>query len=104
MEDKWFIYFDAGWLHFHRSWTGAQIYALRLTQTPNAIVVTESWVSRDPQHHKGTDTAYDRRLLAFLIDALLLGKPDAKFPLPAGHAGPPGAAQHMASDMTWPET
>ncbi|WP_223257705.1 hypothetical protein [Pectobacterium peruviense] len=22
MEDKWFIYFEDGWLRFHRSWTG----------------------------------------------------------------------------------
>ena len=23
MEDKWFVYFDHGWLYLHRSWTGA---------------------------------------------------------------------------------
>ena len=22
MEQKWFVYFDDGWLHVHRSWTG----------------------------------------------------------------------------------
>ena len=22
MEDKWFVYFEDGWLHLHRCWTG----------------------------------------------------------------------------------
>lgn len=22
MEDKWFVYFENGWLYLHRSWTG----------------------------------------------------------------------------------
>ena len=26
MEQKWFVYFDEGWLHVHRSWTGYEIY------------------------------------------------------------------------------
>ena len=30
MEDKWFICLHQGWLLFHRSWTGACIYGLRL--------------------------------------------------------------------------
>jgi hypothetical protein len=30
MEDKWFVYFEDGWLYFHRSWTGALIYWIKL--------------------------------------------------------------------------
>jgi hypothetical protein len=37
MEDKWFIYFDQGWLLFHRSWTGAAIYGLRLETRTRVI-------------------------------------------------------------------
>lgn len=81
MEDKWFIYFDEGWLFFHRSWSGALIYALRLEDSPEGVRVVESWVNRDPQQYSGTDTEYDRTLVRFLIDALLLKKSDARFPI-----------------------
>jgi len=81
MEDKWFIYFDEGWLFFHRSWNGALIFALRLEGSPDGVRVVESWVNRDPQQYSGTDTEYDRQLVRFLIDAVLLKKPDARFPM-----------------------
>lgn len=95
MEDKWFVYFEDGWLRFHRSWTGAYIYALRLDGSPAGVRVVESWVNRDPQQYKGTDVAYDRRLLRFIIDALLLQRADVVFPLPS-HAAeyPAGVVQH----------
>jgi hypothetical protein len=55
MEDKWFIYFNEGWLYFLRSWTGACIYALRLDGSPAGVQVTDSWVNRDPAQYKGND-------------------------------------------------
>lgn len=73
MEDKWFIYFESGWLCFHRSWTGAFIYALQLEDHDGAVRVASSWVNRDPAQYNATDTAYDRKFVAFLIDAFLLG-------------------------------
>src|ERR1700756_5544565 len=72
MEDKWFICLHQGWLLFHRSWTGACIYGLRLEAVRGGARVTDSWVSRDPAQHKGVDVGYDRKLVRFLIDALLL--------------------------------
>ena len=72
MEDKWFIYFEEGWLRFHRSWTGAFIYALRLDDSPGGVRVVEAWANRNPEEYKGTDAAYDQRLLHFLIDTFLL--------------------------------
>jgi hypothetical protein len=81
MDDKWFVYFHDGWLHFHRSWTGFHIYALRLDGSPGGVRVTDSWVNRDPDQYSRTDTAYDRQLLRFLIDRLLLGK-DVNAPFP----------------------
>src|SRR4051812_1265160 len=79
MEDKWFVYFFEDWLYFHRSWTGACIYAVRLESSSASVRVVDSWVSGDPQQYRADDLAYDRKLVAFLIDALLLGKP-AEFP------------------------
>jgi len=79
MEDKWFIYFQDGWLYLHRSWTGAQIYWLKLDGSQAGVRVTESWVNRDPEQYRETDAAYDRLLLDFLIRRLLLGQ-DVEFP------------------------
>lgn len=89
MEDKWFIYAKGDQLYFHRSWTGSCIFWLRFEGTPEGYRVVESWVNRDPGQYGETDTAYDRAMLAFLIDALLLGK-RVSFPLRAGHFSTPG--------------
>jgi hypothetical protein len=95
MEDKWFIYFDDNWLRFHRSWTGALIYALQLAESTKGVHVTASWVNRDPEQYTETDLGYDRNVLRFLIDALLLQKTDIAFPMRAGNAdAPPGLFQH----------
>ena len=104
MEDKWFIYLENDWLHFHRSWTGAYIYGLRLERVPSGFCVAESWVNRNTAQYKGNDTAYDRKLLAFLIDAFLLKKPGVVFPLPA-HADQyaKGATQHNLVGRGYPE-
>ena len=104
MEDKWFIYFEQGWLFLHRSWTGACIYGVQLERSPEGARVVDSWVSRDPTQYKGTDLDYDRKLLRFLIDALLLRRP-AVFPLPAGVEGaPPGLYQHSVVGRAYPES
>jgi hypothetical protein len=105
MEDKWFIYFDSGWLFFHRSWTGALIYALRFDGSPAGVRVVESWVNRNPRQYSGTDTEYDRRLVHFLIRALLLRKADACFPMRAGPEGAPkGVVQHNFVGRAYPES
>ena len=94
MEDKWFIYFEDGWLWFHRSWTGAAIYALRLDGSPVGIRVVESWVNRNPEQYKLKDTEFDRKLVTYLIDSILLRK-SVPFPTPPGaEKGPPGLARH----------
>ena len=97
MDDKWFIYFEDGWLYFHRSWTGSTIYGLRLDGSPTGVRVTDSWVSRDPEHYRETRIEYDRQMVRFLIDAILLRRP-AQFPAPPEAASlPAGAFQHHAT-------
>jgi hypothetical protein len=103
MEDKWFIYLEGGWLNFHRSWTGAQIYGVRLEQMPQGWRTAESWVNRDPTQYKGADRGYDSDLVRFLIDAFLLHKRVA-FPMPRSSAGkPPGVVQHHYVGRAYPE-
>ena len=105
MEDKWFIYHEDGWLRFHRSWTGAFIYALRLEGTPSGVRVAESWVNRDRQHYNADDTAYDRKLVRFLIDAFLLKKGDATFPMPnEAPDSPAGIVQHSYVGRGYPQS
>jgi len=80
MEDKWFIFFEDGWLYLHRSWTGICIYAVHLRVEGDGSTIEEAWVNREPSEYKSTDDAYDTRLLGFLIDRLLLGR---NVPFPA---------------------
>jgi hypothetical protein len=94
MEDKWFIYFEDGWLFFHRSWTGALIYALRLDGSPAGVRVIEAWVNRNPDQYKLKDTEFDRKLVRYLIDSILLGK-SVPFPTPPGaEKAPQGVFRH----------
>ena len=103
MEDKWFIYFHEEWLYFLRSWTGAYVFALRLDGSPAGVRVTDSWVNREPNENKGNDDEYDRKLLSFLVDALLLGK-SVQFPLPSDQFGfKPGVVQHSYVGRAYPE-
>jgi hypothetical protein len=82
MEDKWFIFSEAPWLYFHRSWTGICIYAVRLRDEGDGCAsVQEAWVNRDATQYKVTDDAHDAKVLSFLVERLLLGLP-AALPLP----------------------
>jgi hypothetical protein len=74
MEQKWFIYFEEGWLSFHRSWTGICIYRVQFGLTGEQYRVIEAWANRSPNEYKVTDDEYDRQMVKYLIDAALLGK------------------------------
>jgi hypothetical protein len=100
MEDKWFVFFEEGWLYLHRSWTGACIYGVRLAEDDDGSVVVEAWVSRAPEEYRRTDDGYDERLLAFLVDRLLLGR-SVPFPIPEAIAEGEQAAvyrHHVVGD------
>src|SRR3954454_20138418 len=47
MEDKWFMFFEDGWLYFHRSWTGICVYAIRIEASPDGVTLTGGWASRE---------------------------------------------------------
>jgi hypothetical protein len=104
MEDKWFIYFKESWLYFHRSWTGACIYAIRFESSVTGASAVESWVSRDSTQYRETRTDYDRLIARFLIDGFLLGK-RATFPVPSDLPVdmPKGVYQHHLVGRGYPE-
>lgn len=72
--DKWFIYFADGWLSFHRSATGTNVFRLRLEADEDGYRATRFVANRHPEQYRGTDDAYDLQLLSHLIDRLLLGR------------------------------
>lgn len=71
MEDRWFVFYENGWLYFCRNWTGASIFGLRLTATPDGMVSSECWASRDPEHYHCDTIASDKALLKEIICFIL---------------------------------
>lgn len=72
MDDKWFIFFEDGWLYFHRSWTGHCIFAVRLDGSPNGVRVIEAWVNRNQEQYNSPGADADRRMVEQLIQSHLL--------------------------------
>ena len=66
MEDKWFMFYEAPWLHVHRSWTGFCIYQVRFEKIESEIVIVEAIVNLDPEQHTGE---LDATLLGILLDS-----------------------------------
>ena len=72
MDDKWFIFFENGWLYFHRSWTGHCIYGIRLDGSPNGVRVIDAWVNCDPNEYKSPGLDTDINIIKQLISNRLL--------------------------------
>lgn len=72
MDDKWFIFFEDGWLYFHRSWTGHCIYGVRLDGSPNGVRVVDAWASRDREDYNSPGLSTDVRMVRQLIETRLL--------------------------------
>lgn len=72
MEDKWFIFFENGWLYFHRSWTGYCIYAVRLDCSPGGVRVVEAWANRDQQQYYSPGMKTDKHMVEQLMRSYLL--------------------------------
>jgi hypothetical protein len=104
MEDKWFVYFDNGWLYLHRSWTGSLIYWLKLDGCPSGVRVIESWVNRDTEQYAETDISYDRSLLDFLLRGLIL-RHEVPFPVRQNDVEGvrAGVYQHHVVGRAYPE-
>lgn len=105
MEDKWFVFYEEPWLYLHRSWTGNCIYGVRFQTSDSEVAAIESWVSRDAEYDKETRIEYDRALLTFLINTLLLGK-QTPFPVPSDLPAnaSTGLYQHAVVSLAAPET
>jgi hypothetical protein len=72
MDDKWFIFFEDGWLYFHRSWTGQCIYGIRLDGSPNGVRTVEAWVNDDNEQYNSPGLETDLQMVQQLISSRLL--------------------------------
>ena len=72
MDDKWFIFFEDGWLYFHRSWTGHCIYGVQLDGSPSGVRVVDAWASREREEYNSPGLDTDIRMVQQLIDSRLL--------------------------------
>ena len=104
MEDKWFIFLENDSLYFHRSWTGACIFQIRLEHRGEEYAVTDAWVNRESEQYDSSDNDYDGLLLGFLIDNFLLDKM-TRFPMPKDLPTDllEGVFQHHISGSGYPE-
>jgi hypothetical protein len=103
MEDKWFIFYAAPHLFFHRSWTGKPVYRVTLATTENGAVATEACWADEFAREDAAALRYESRLLEFLIANLLLGQA-TPFPRPEGVAeGAPGVYQHHIAGTGYAE-
>jgi hypothetical protein len=69
MDDKWFIYFEEGYLHFHRSWTGYEVFRIHLQRRDlqDVYYVHTCYFESDSNKFKSCDENSNRRLLLVLI-------------------------------------
>lgn len=71
MNDRWFIFFEDGWLYFHRSWTGDCIYGVRLSDTPGGVLIAEAWASRDRDRYNSPGIEEEKQRVADLLHFVL---------------------------------
>lgn len=75
MEEKWFIFYDAPYLFFHRSWTGLPVYRLKFERTPAGSRVVEALFSHTALSPNMPIPQDQAQSVHSLISSLLLPAP-----------------------------
>jgi hypothetical protein len=81
--DRWFIFFHAGTLRFHRSGNGILVYEAGFARRGDHFEAVRALVNDDPAQIEPLPGDFDCRFLDYLIDRLLLDR-DLPFPAPEG--------------------
>lgn len=76
MEEKCFAWFDEPVLYLHRSWTCFCIYQMRFVRDADGWRAVSATVNRDPDQYLETDDDTDRRMIANLMEGLLVNGPE----------------------------
>jgi hypothetical protein len=74
MEDKWFIFFEDGWLNFHKSWTGQGLYKAKIEKIDDQWGIESFYVERKPEMNINTNDDLDWDIMHYLIGRGLLKK------------------------------
>lgn len=80
-QDKWFIFHEGDWLHFHRAVSGSCIFQLRVEKNDDHFLAPYVLVNRDPAQYRTIDDNYDVEMMAYLMDRYLFGR-NPPFPTP----------------------
>lgn len=69
MEDKWFIYQEGNGIHFHRSWTGLQVWKcyFRPLDSGNQWQIYKVIACRDPNQYKMDKYDMELKLLKLML-------------------------------------
>jgi hypothetical protein len=68
IEDRWFVYFEAGWGFIHRSLTGYLIYKIKLDGCPMGARISEAYVSNSKGEYKSNSESEDIKTLNSIIN------------------------------------
>lgn len=78
MEDKWFCFCEENSVFFHRSWTGHCVYEIKFEKNDEGYRLFELVINNEEEQGV-LDVHFEKKLVEFLIDRLLLNK-KVKFP------------------------
>ena len=79
--DKWLIFRRQEKLYFYRSGNGVLVYTVAFAHRGQGCEATAAFVNADPEQLDPLPEEYERRVLDYLIDRLLLER-EVSFPLP----------------------
>jgi hypothetical protein len=98
------MFWEAGSLFLHRSWTGYCVFVVRFQEIQDRVVVAEAVVTTDSAQYRRSSDEYDAELLDFLIRGLLLGQA-VVFPVPSSvpASAARGLFQHAVAGSRFPE-
>lgn len=78
MEDKWDVYMVKDTVHFHRSWTGVEIFVLRLSKTnEGGYVAGEFTVEQNPEIIRLTDEQEIENAFLEVLRAVMRVSPES---------------------------
>ena len=83
MDQRWFIFMEDDWLFIHRDSSGFCIYQVRVDRMKDEYAVTEAYANRDPRQYKQVNDEYDKQMLGWIIEDLLLGHKRSPPPRPS---------------------
>lgn len=71
MEDKWNIYMEGDTVHFHRSWTGMELFRFTVQPADGGHTVSQFEVEQDPERYTETDEQAIKDTLSEVMQAVL---------------------------------